>query len=296
MCRHLDQGGRRCSAHSPENRQAVRYEAALDETFEGWLEALAAQAELLALEAAGEPAALEAALSVWIAAWRDLMVKIEKAVATLDARREKAKSVRVDRDQERSDAVQDKHRQELAETAVRKADAAIQALYAVQAKQRGLQLMAALDAAAVRFGTQHELVQRALEDAASTWGVAHDEAERLRLQVTDADLKVRTSGPRKGLPGASMTVFLDAQRRERFLSEQHVLIRNKLGETPTQEATLRMLSALTEAVAVGTKFAETCRQEKDAALALGRPRKVVLEPEVTLIQLPTADELLTEAA
>ncbi|MGO4383838.1 hypothetical protein [Specibacter sp. RAF43] len=285
MCRSKDQNGRRCAAHSPENRAAERAAVRLDETFEDYLEALEAKtAELKREVAGGEPAAIEAAVAAWLAAWRDLMSAMAKAYARLEAKAERAAAVRRERTQERLDAVLDAERHAMAARAIKANEDAVAALRLAEQKRRDLELMVALAEAAEAFGTQHELVRRALDEAEVQLTLAHAETERLRGLVKPSDEIPVATGPRRGLPGLTVTAFHEARRREEFWASQHIRLTTKLRETPSREATRRMLSAVTEACEAGRQYVASTRSARDAALALGRPRKAVDEPaEVRLV-------------
>ncbi|MCQ9162933.1 hypothetical protein [Arthrobacter sp. STN4] len=281
MCRSIAETGRRCAAHSPENRAAERAQVRLDFTFEDHLERLQAEtASLREVVAGGEPTAIGAAVAAWLKAWRELMAAMAKAYTRARAKAERAATVLGEHQAERLQRILDGERREFAEKAVKAHADAVVALRRAEQRRRELLIQVEMDAAAQDLGTQHDLAKMALEEAVQQLTLMHAESERLRRIILPADETTASSGPRRGLPGPTMLAFLEAKRREDFWAGQHTQLTRKLRETPSKEATLRMLAAVTEACEAGRQYVAACAETKEGLLNIGRPRSTATESEL----------------
>lgn len=286
MCRNISSGGRRCAAHHPVSRVATYAEARLDDTLGAVLEAFEAKAIELAIQAGPEPTEIqvEKALSLWMQAFKEMLAKVASATVKLEAKRAHAKAVRAERDAEHLAQIHDAHLREIAETAIAKHEAANVTLHAAQERARELEILRQIDVAAEAFGTRRELVQRALDEADGQLALAHAETERLRLSVTELDERPRKSGPLKGMPGATVRAFQEAQKQEAFYLALHKATVARLAQTPSKVATEKMLTLNAEQITAGKAYVTTTRKERDAALAARRRTKATEEP----VALPAA--------
>ncbi|RAN79372.1 hypothetical protein B5P43_15810 [Bacillus sp. SRB_336] len=247
-------------------------------TFEDHLEALQAETANLRREVAGgEPTAIEAAVAAWLKAWRELMSAMAKAYTRAKAKAERAATVLQERQSERLQLLLDAERHQRAEQAIKAHGDAIVALRRAEQRRRELLTQVELDSAAQDLGTQHDLARMALAEAALQLIRMHAESERLRRIILPADEAIASSGPRRGLPGPTVLAFTEAKRREDFWGGQHTQLTRKLKETPSKEATLHMLAAVTEACEAGRQYVVACAETKEGLLNIGRPRSTVQE-------------------